>query len=338
MKTDKEERKKIIDYGKTIFIIFVIIVHAEVVNRQGIVFLLMLTQSLACFMLLSGYTYALASDSKSMKQMYNLEDMFRRFLRYTIPALITYAIYLMGWSVQGKYQLTAREMISRFVLGLYGPGGYYYGIMLQFLLLAPVMLWIVRKYAFKGVVLAGILTFLFEVMCSLCQIDERIYRVLIFRFLLFFVLGMWIYYRKDAGFNRIFFVMSALTGIVYLLIPVYSGYEYRLFTRWSETSMMTSFYLYPVLYVLFRRFGMLEIRGWIGSLMELIGRASYHVMYAQLIYFVGIKAVIYSVYDISQLGKGAEVIAALLLSISGGIVFYFLDNRIFGRLYRKRTA
>lgn len=339
MKNDTTGRLKVIDYEKAVFIFFVIILHAEVMDACGPLFLLTIEQSVPCFILLSGYTFTLTSASKSLRQMYNLKDMLRKFLRFTIPTVITYMIYLAGWFVRGEYRLTFREIIGRFTMGLYGPGGYYYGIMLQFLLLAPVMLYMVRRYAFRSVILTGIITLLYEILCSVFGIDENIYRVLIFRYLLFLVLGMWMYYRRNiAGAEPFWQYLSALIGIIYLLMPVYGGYEYRLFTRWSGTSMMTAFYVYPVLYTLLCRYGDMEMRGKTGSLMELIGRASYHVMYAQLIYFVGIKAVIYSVYDISQLGKGAEVMAALLLSISGGIVFYFLDNRIFGRLYRKRTA
>lgn len=332
------KRQRLVDYLKALFVILVIITHSGVMNEKSTLYLLSVVQAVPCFMVLSGYTFALTAENKSICQMYDAKNLLRKFLRFTIPTLVTYIIYLVGWSVAGKDQLGTGDVIYRFVMGLYGPGGYYYGMMVQFLVLAPILFLLIRKYDTKGIILVGGTTFLFELFCSIIHIDENIYRVLIFRYLLFLAMGMYLYIHKNDTVRKSVLVMFMMIGVAYLLIPSCCEYQRKLFTRWSDTSMMTIFYLYPILYVIFHKFGTIQMRGWIGTVLEVIGQSSYHIMYVQLIYYVGVKDVLYQIFNLGLLGNLMEVMVAIIISVVGGIIFYYADNKIFGHLYKKRNV
>lgn len=328
------QRIKIIDYIKALFIIFVVVTHTEVIPGDSIVQLFITAQVVPGFMLLSGYTYALSSQKKTLRQMCNTRKMMKGICRYLVPAIIAYLIYLVGWYIRGDYRLTIWDMVYRFVMGLYGPGGYYCGIMLQFVLLAPVLFFIVRKYNQFGVLIIGVINFLFEIIVRIWNMHEVVYRVLIFKYLLVIAMGMYLCLNTMKKWHKKYLVLCWLIGVAYLILPYCTSYQYHLFTLWSETSMMDTFFIFPMMCVALLKFDKLEGANGIAKVIECIGKASYHIMYVQLIYFVGVKDALYTMIDLQKMGSLFEVVFALAVSLVGGVIFHKLDTKIFGFIYR----
>lgn len=329
------QRIKIVDYLKAIFILFVIITHAEVIPAKSLISPLLIDQAVPGFMILSGYMFAFSSSGKTMKDMYCKNKLVKKVYRYIIPAIISYFVYLIGWHLQGSYQLTIRDVVYRFIMGLYGPGGYYCGIMLQFIIVAPIILKIIERYNKKGIVISAILNLLFEIIVKVGAVDERMYRVLIFRYLLLIAAGMHLYLNGKSQINYKFLSISWVLGIIYLLLPYLTTYEYKLFTLWSSTSMITTLYVYPIMYFVFKRFEFSDIKNFAGRVLSKMGKASYHIMYAQLIYYVGIKNILYDIINLQKFGGVVEVGFAIIVSVVGGYVFYAIDNKVLGIVYRK---
>lgn len=329
------QRIKIVDYLKAIFIMLVIITHAEVIPKKSLINPLLIDQAVPGFMILSGYMFAFSSSEKTMKGMYHKNKLVKKVYRFIIPAIISYFIYLAGWHLQGSYQLTIKDVVYRFIMGLYGPGGYYCGIMLQFIIVAPIILKMVERYNKKGIVILAILNLLFEIIVKVGGVDERIYRVLIFRYLLLIAAGMYLYLNRKNQTSYKILSISWMLGVIYLVLPYLTTYEYKLFTLWSATSMVTTLYVYPIIYVVLKKFEFGDIKNFAGRVLEEMGKASYHIMYAQLIYYVGIKNILYGIINLQTFGGIVEVGFAMIVSIVGGYVFYKLDNKVLGVVYRK---
>ncbi len=331
------KRISLIDYLKAIFIVLVIINHTELVSVTNPAYLLLIVQAVPAFMILSGYTFALSVQGKSMARMYDVSQMVRRFFRYTIPAIIAYTIYLIGWWFRGDYRLTAEDIIERFVMGLYGPGGYYYGMMIQLLLLAPLMYLLIKRFLWKGVLAIGGINLLYEIFVGIIGLDEGVYRVIILRYSLLVALGMYLYLKPECKKNKLWGGLSVIIGLIYLLAPSW-GYQNKLFRFWSSTSMMTAFYIYPLLAGMIEKQEVFAIRNRLGDLLSRVGEASYHIMYVQLIYFVGVKEVLYGIINLSRFGPIFEMLFAILISVIGGYIFYVADQKAFGWLYRNKKG
>ncbi len=332
------KRIVIIDYLKALFIILVIITHAAVVPINSLPELLVISQAVPGFIVLSGYLFAFSFSKKSIQEMYNKKLILRKIYRFLIPAVISYIIYLIGWHLRGSYTLTPKDIIYRFIMGLYGPGGYYCGIMLQFIFIAPILLNLVKKYDKLGVLIVVALNLGYEILVRITQMDEGLYRVLIFRYFLLFAGGMYLYLSRAKKSNNIVILIAWILGILYLGLPFFASYEYKLFTLWSSTSMISVLYIYPIVYFILKRFENFSIENWLGELLKKIGESSYHIMFTQLIYYVGIKDVLYGFVNLQEYGAVIEVIFGIVVSVVGGYIFYWFDQKIFGRLYGKKIV
>ena len=230
-------------------------------------------------------------------------------------------VFLAGSTAIGK-DYSGGKWIRLFIWGDYGPGGYYYGIMLQFLLVFPVIYRVVSSYDFEGVLIIGICNLFLELFFQAHNIDVAIYRILIFKYILFIACGVYLYIHKTEKIKGPYLLIMLLTGGMYLLAPEYWGYEYRIFRYWSRTSMVVAAWIFPVLYFLVNNYDSKIISNWWGRLIGKIGKASYHIMCTQMLWFDFRGVLIYRYYDLSKLGVMAETGCAVLFSVLSGLLFY----------------
>lgn len=125
-------------------------------------------------------------------------------------------IRLIGVSFFQEKRVPFNEVLTTFLKGNFGLGAYYYWVMLGFLLVFPLLKWLIFKYDVQGLFIVGIMNLFYCLACECYQFEKDIDDVLVFR---------------------------------YLLLPLYWNYEYRIFTYWSKTSMMVSFWVFPLIYM-----------------------------------------------------------------------------------------
>lgn len=316
-----------VDYLKAICIIFVICNHSGLFDKTKPVFLLTIDKAVPVFMLLSGYVLAVSAEDRQLREMYREDRMERKFLRYTVPILITFLLWLVLKRISGDV-LSPYEIVESFCLGRYGAGSYYYQLMVQFLLLSPVLLWTVRRTGTDGVVLAGLLNFFFDICSSTYHLRPSLYRVLIFRYLLAVALGVYMGLHRDMKIGIKNIVLMLAAGIGYILLPSYWGYEYRIFTfdPWERTSMISMLYVFPVVYMLFRHLGQYKSRTLLGKSVETIGRASYHIMCTQMIYYAVRPTFDAMIFDIACLGAAGELAVNIVVAVVTGTAFWYVDE------------
>lgn len=342
IETKGQKRLDIIDFLKALAVIFVILDHTASVNkalldRSAPVYILLTNKAVPIFMLLSGFTFALSAKDGQLREMYGIKRLGRKLLRLTIPTVITYALFLALKLIAGK-GLGFSEAVKCFLLGQYGYGAYYYAVMVQFVLIAPILLHLIRRYEFHGVIIAGLLNLFYEVSCSAYHLDARIYRVLFFRYLFITALGIYMYETRDKKIgNRVLVEMLAV-GVIYVLLPSCLGWEYRVFTYspWNKTGMMSAFYVFPIIYIIMCAFSGARADGVFKRTAALTGRASYHIMYTQLMYFNARSFADKNIIDIKSLPHAAEYAINIVVPVALGILFYYADNFVFGSLYREK--
>lgn len=228
--------------------------------------------------------------------------------------------------------------IRLFLMGDYGPGGYYYGIMLQFLLVFPLIYKLVKKYDFDGVIIVGIGNLFFELLFQAYNIDVAIYRILIFKYILFIAGGIYLYIHKAEKIKSIYLMLLLSIGALYLLAPEYWGYEYKVFKYWSPTSMVVIAWIYPILFFLLANYDQRTISNCWGRLIGKIGKASYHIMCTQMLWYDFRGELVYKYYDLSKLGSMAELSCSVAFSVLSGLLFYKLHYIVQSKFQKYRRS
>lgn len=83
-----------------------------------------------------------------------------------------------------------------FLDGGYGPGSYYYPLMIQLIFVFPIIHFIVRKYQYLGVWICGFINFIYELLQRAYDMNEACYRLLVLRYILVISVGCYIAYKK----------------------------------------------------------------------------------------------------------------------------------------------
>lgn len=338
------KRDAIVDYLKAICIILVVSQHSDLFDRTKPFFLLTIDKAVPMFMLLSGYMAVKTAGSRAFGDQYQIRILGKKFIRFTVPILISFLLWLVLKFISGSF-LSLIEIIKCFCLGRFGRGSYYYALMIQFIILAPILLLIVKRLGFHGVILIGWCNFLFDICSSTYLLNQSLYRILIFRYLLAIALGMYLAINKNLRIGDKDLVIMLSLGVIYILLPSIWGYNYRIFTFviWRRTSMLSMLYVFPIAYMIFiNTEGLQESQTWFGKAAGKIGQASYHIMCTQMIYYVVLPRFKTDIYDLSQWGGVVEFFIDIIITVSSGIAFWYIDKKFITgkivRLWEKNTT
>lgn len=338
----EKKRLVLIDYLKALCVVFVIITHSDFLNdamldKSGLFYLLLVNKAVPVFMFLSGYVFVFGTKNKTFSEQYAPKKLIAKLLRLTVPTVIAYAVFVCLKFISGA-PMGPWQIVRTFLAGDYGRGSYYYALMVQFVFIAPLMYYAVRKYAHWGVVMIGAVNFLHEVLWTALDLPYGIYRILIFRYLLVIAFGMFTATLKDKKLKPVCVATMAAVGLIYILLPYFTDYEYKIFTvkPWNNSGMMSAFYVMAVMYVLFKLFGKAKEKGFISRVIAQTGQASYHIMYTQMMYFVVRPAIDQRIIDITLLPLWSQYVVDIVVSVVLGLVFCVVDDKIFAKFYKTK--
>ncbi len=337
-----KERYALIDWLKALCVVFVIITHSDFLNdamldKSGLFYLLCVNKAVPCFMFLSGYVFSMGAKSMPLIKQYSLSRIFPRLMRLAVPTVIYYVIYVAALYLSGN-PMSIGEIVFKFFAGDFGKGSYYFAIMVQFTLIAPLMHVIIKKYAHWGVLLIGAVNLAFEGSWTLFNLHEGLYRILVFRYFLIIAFGMFLSQRKGKSIRPVYIGIMALAGLTYILLPYFTNYEYKIFTidPWNKSGMMSAFYVAAVMYVLFHFFSKSKVKGFIGKAIAKVGQASYHIMYTQMLYFIVRPAIDTRILNITTLPLWSQYAMDIVVSVLLGLVFCVADAKIFRKFYKTK--
>lgn len=321
---------QLINYIKTLCIIFVIIDHCSLLDGADPIYLFFVRMAVPIFIFISGYNYS-QSFEKRNAVLYSFAYIKRKVLRFLIPAIITCTLYIFLIMLNGN-TVSFEYVLTTFFYGYYGLGAYYCNIMLQFIFVFPLFFLCIKKWNELGVVIIAFFNLIYELSYKIHNWSYDVYRILLFRYSFIIALGIYLYLNKNKSLKHTTLLSMFIIGIIYLLLPNYFGYSYHLFTSWQNTSMVVGLYIFPIMYFLFKEFSFTKSFGKFNSIICLVSNSTYHIMYTQMLYFTLKEKLYLLIFDFSKYGILIESILAIFISLISGIFFYKIDNIIFKNL------
>ena len=149
METSYDKRNYIVDILKVMACFFVFRIH---MGEGSDIYMRIFSQFIRCavpiFIFLTSYNYTqscLKSDATTLKQLYSLKSLSRKFFRLAVPYLVfavVQLILILALKPGYKWGNVAISMIG----GGYGPGNYYLVLMLQVILIFPLLFYFNKKH------------------------------------------------------------------------------------------------------------------------------------------------------------------------------------------------
>ncbi len=328
-----EEKKHIylIDYLKAVGIIMVIITHYEWEDKTTPFFTWFIAMAVPIFMLLTSFNFSMSFERKTsgkIIELYQWKNVMPRIVRFTVPFVMVFVLEMVLEAMEGQpYSL--KEMITCFMEGGIGPGSYYYPILIQLLFLFPIIYLMVKHISWGGVAGVALLNLAYEYYVRYSEMELDTYRLLVPRYLLFLAMGCYLYFHLKNEKKYPLPVWAMLPGFAVgfgFIIWVYqleNQPELELFRFWTRTSMLTAFYIFPIIYLLFHYLKNKKIPGKVGVLLSEIGKASYHIFLVQMMYFEFFDDILFPLHPAVLV-----TIGNVLVCVTVGYGFYLIEKNL----------
>ncbi len=313
-------REKNIDAIKGVCIIFVIVTHFQWSGVETLQYLFPFWIGLAVpiFMVLSGY-----NNSKSFKRLgimcieesYSLERITKKVVYYSVPFSIVFAIEEILFATLGTANHDFFQIVAAFMRGGYGPGSYYYPMLLQLIFVFPVIYSIIQSKGKVGLWICFGINIIYELLVNVYGMSEQCYRLLILRYFFLIALGTYCA-RHDFRFSKLVTCICLITGVAYVVFFEYLNYTPIITQYWTGTSCFAGLILVPMLPIIFNK-------RFCGKGLEMIGKASYEVFLIQMLYY-NYAGFLYAYISMRWL----QILINVVICVSGGVFLHFLDRRI----------
>ncbi|MBC2456119.1 acyltransferase family protein [Clostridium beijerinckii] len=330
-------RKRIffIDFIKALSIIMVIITHSNITGiiRNKYLFQFTIDMAVPFFIIITGYTYTMSLENKkinSTKEWFRFENFSHKLIRL-VPAFVFALLIEIIYAIHLGYDLK-RIAVDIIKTGAYGQGGYYFWILLQILIVFPFMINLLKKDYISGTITIISIHLLSELLIHHFNVNILIYRLLFVRYIIFIWLGITLFYYKDKIKLRHVW-LPAFWSFLFIYSISFLGYQVRLFTYWTGTSLPTAFY--PFLFIfLLQKIDNLKINKKVENIIVIIGRASYHVYLVQMVYYFSpISNTL-----ITKIGLLKAISINIIICIVIGVMYYALENIILYRIKNIRYS
>lgn len=327
-------RNRSVDLLKGILAVFVITLHfnfpESVVKTYTYQFLV--NKAVPMFIFVSGYVSALSYEKKGIRDFesaYGKDNLTGRLTRLLIPFALFFMAEQILFRVIGLYKVNIFEygilaLFFDFLTGGKGQGSYYIPIMIQFTFLFPVIYFCIKKRGFKGLVGMYAINLVFEVLKQAYGMPDLEYRLIVLRYLGLIAAGCYVAldgcadnrekFLKDSA-KRFLWVIMFFVGLFFVWFFCFSGYRPKIFTMWSDTSMLPCMYIVPLMWLYVNKSD-LKCRPF-----ELMGKASWHIFLFQMLYYI----YYYNTGTILRLNPGKGYLISVLVCVLGGVGFYLIQ-------------
>jgi len=322
--TDNQTRYRNLDVYKGVCIILIIVTHFSwsEYQRKNILFPFLIEMAVPVFMTITGYVSSMSLDKKGadFKSAYHPRIIICKWLRFLIPYLPIYLVMVIYSIVEYGQNVSFAWLIKFFIVGGLGPGSYYFTVMIQAVLMIPIIYWIVSRWKFRGLLGCFTVNVLYEIIKTIICMSPDDYRLLAFRYIYILAYGCYLYVirRDNIRLCRLCSVIIGLTGAFYIVLFYYTSLKPWITDQWTLTSVFAVLFLFPIMQFLVRAES-IHCR-----MLELVGKASYNIMYAQLLYYVLLFDVISKCFHQTIV----QLVMGIIVSCVAGIVFYKTENPI----------
>ncbi len=326
-------RNKSLDIIKAMCIIFVIITHFTWGESERLTFLFpfWIDMAVPFFMLVSGYAYALSYKRRKidcLEKAYYCSELLERILNYIIPFTLFYLIELTILFATGEKKLAVRELLSCcfvFLKGGYGPGSFYFPLLIQLIFLFPMIFLLIKKYQFMGLIQCAVINLIYELTQRVYDMNSEYYRLIVLRYILLIACGCYLALYEVKVLDWKLLILF-IVGCVFVFGVNYTSYNPQIIRYWTGTSFLSAFYVGPIACFVLSKTMVKK-----GTFMAKIGEASYYIYLAQMTWYIGGSSLI----QVLGLNRMVELAVNLILCLGTGMTFYLLFFKHIRRISRK---
>lgn len=316
------------DILKCFAIISVVIIHSvspEFLKDSYAVF--HFWQAVPVFLVIMGINLAVSYSKRnfsSLNQYYSWNNMVHRIKR-VIPMFMFIFIAGLIWGlIRGNYYIGWKTFLG--YIPIPSPGNVFLSVILQMVIVAPALVYFYRKYKIQTIIFCFVSNLLFELIAlHVFTMDDKFFYYSFFvRTLAIVVLGLYVGEKLingklknifDNGLIKIGIVFSSL----YLMIASASGWKFPYFIEDYGTQNILAIFYPMMLVILIMQINFDKLKdGVVFKFLCLIGKASYHILLVQMLYF-GLR---YGSYA-NQMQLVRAILVNIFITVGFGILFYY---------------
>ena len=217
-------------------------------------------------------------------------SLWKHIIKVILPFLILQILVITACLLfKPDYHLSSTKLISLVKSGGYGVGSYFPWVYIQYLILMMILTPIIRRINNRMVMLSFFLliSISIEILCSVFDINDGLYRILVLRFPFLIYLGLIL--DQEGLFLSNKRILLSLIGLAFILLFEYGQFNMEPFfynTSWKPYHWICypylAFFLIYYVYLLFRKTN----GGRLSKYVMRIGKASYGIFLFQAIWFM----------------------------------------------------
>jgi peptidoglycan/LPS O-acetylase OafA/YrhL len=247
--------------------------------------------------------------------------VYRRVVRVLVPFAILWLASLVVALIIGQQPVGWMSLVG--YLPVTGPGNFFVPIVLCLSLLLPVFRWLAGRSMLLLVVALGLADLAFELAAPhiplFAEGHPYLYSAAFPRYLLAVGLGFWLVTRP-----RLRWVVSlGLASLAYIVGSRLTGWRPPFLPDWGTDNLLASGY--PAMLV---AVGLRYLPAKIPAAVSLIGRATYHIFLAQILFFA----------EIRYFAMGWRLVMGLTIPFVIGILWFVLERPLLTWLATRRMS
>ncbi len=343
--SNKNNHIALIDYLKALAAVLVIMNHFDWENDVFPAFTYLIQAAVPIFLFLSGFNTALSYNKKdyaSILDYYRPNRIWAKLEWFFLPYAVLY-IYETIEKNQFLALLLHRPlwMLCTFLGGGIDEGyygGYYICIYWQFILIAPLLYLLIKKFDKRGLLFILALNILYEYSMHLVDIEGKVFRLLFFRYLFLVGFGMYFYFHRKIHPAVLLFLFT--TGFLYTSAVNYQGFRWPLNDFWRNTCVYSIGYFITLIVLSFYLFEGKELPRPLHRIVSLVGQSSLHIFLVQMLFY---RVKYDDVYN-DQL-TAVHILINLVICLSLGCLWYLAERllrkclkEVKGRLQRQEIS
>ncbi len=321
-----------VDLLRAIAIVSVLVLHSlDATSLSKTWSTLHVCQAVPVFLVLMGYTAQLSLGRRltgtRLRSFWPKSYLVSRFWTIVAPFACFYVLARVVALSQPARELrpfyTAFEGWMPFQM----PGDYFVNVTFQWILVAPLVYWMFRAKPVATTVGVFVSALLFDL--ALGRIDGLaellgLHSYCIVHYLPFIILGFWVAgWPSVTPLQRRVLLVGALGSALYLLhARLWPDQALTFYAGYGQQNLLASFYA-MALVLLGLRYLPGKPSSWTGA-AALVGKASYHILLVQMVYFVSVEGALYNRRGLPL----AATLVNLVVCIALGVLAYSIQRYV----------
>ena len=339
---NKKKDIKEINYIKAFAMFSVLILHLSIPEEYSKKYILSLYTVIGVpiFMIITGHNYMLSYEKSNvyLKKWFDWENLYKKLKRVLFPYIYIILAEIIVVFIKNDFleYRSIKSILFFCIKGGTGPGSFYGPTLIQIILFYfPILLFfnicIIRtnkeRYrAIYSLIIVFIFEFLYEIFINYMKdiyseiLVQQIYRMIAMRHIVFLQVGIILYYYKEKIFkNFIKIIPFSIVGAIYIYMVDCKGYILFPYYYWKEVATPMVFYALFFIVIILKYLKNID-KNFFESIINTIGKASYHIFLIQMLYFGMLRIVIFN--------NGLDYILDLAICVSIGIMYYYIEPKI----------